>query len=97
MWNLWTLSRQRVKPLATPLLLVSLLKHLLMVSQYRGDVLVYVGDLNDMGWSLGTGDLEGGGSVTIQPCQTDLSGLLDNGRLQIFLQLCSSIVINSSL
>ena len=46
MWDIRTLPAQRVKPLATPLLLLHLL--LLVVSQHPGEVLVQVEDLNDM-------------------------------------------------
>ena len=48
MWERWTLPARRTKPLATPLLLGSLLQFLLLVNQHPGEVLVYARDLNDM-------------------------------------------------
>ena len=87
-WELWTLPA-RMKPLATPLLLGSLFQLLLMVSHHPREVLVYVKTWTIWKWSPGTGDLEGGGSVTVQALSDWFIYPLDKRELQIFLELCS--------
>ena len=90
MWERWTLPARRTKPLATPVLLGSLLQFLLLVNQHPGEVLVYVGDLNDM--EMATWDRRPwrrGQCDNTSSCQTGFIYPVDKRQLQTFLELCS--------